>query len=267
MTGKLDKIEAKLKAFFEKSARLAPQQKHLHIAEQLVMAMRNAIEDDSESGLAAPGGYLLRMHPQALMEWEENPQLLDDLTYALQRAAKEAGIRFLTPLAIHLAEDAALDPETVKISVNNPVSKLEETAVMSSKESKPVDANIVSQINAFLILKDRHAIPLTEPVVNLGRMQDNQIAIEDARVSRRHAQLRVMQNHYMLIDLNSTGGTYLNGQRIRKAALKPGDVISLAGVAIIYGEDSSSADAIGQTGIMLASNPDQPDLTGKGQPS
>ena len=265
MTGKLDQIETKLKAFFEKSAHLAPQQQQLHIAEQLVIAMRNAIEDDPEGGLIAPGTYMLRMHPKALTAWEENPQLLDELTEALRKAAVEACVHFQTSLVIHLAGDPALDPDTVKISVDKPASKLEETAAMSLKTGLSVGADTVRQINAFLILKDRRAIPLTTPVVNLGRMLDNQVAIEDPRVSRRHAQLRVMQNHYMLIDLNSTGGTYVNGQRIQKAALKPGDVISLAGVALIYGEDSSPTASLDQTGVMLASNPDQPTITGKEQ--
>lgn len=267
MTGKLDQIEAKLKAFFEKSARLAPQQQQLHIAEQLVVAMRTAIEDEPEGGLSAPGAYVLRMHPQALAIWEQNPHLLDELTDALRNAAREACIRFQNPLAIHLAEDADLDPDTVKISLDKSANKLEETAAMSLKTEISVSADTVRQINAFLILKDRRAIPLTTPVVNLGRMLDNQVAIEDPRVSRRHAQLRVMQNHYMLIDLNSTGGTYVNGQRIQKAALKPGDVISLAGVPLIYGEDSSPTASIEQTGVMPASNPDQPTITGKENPS
>lgn len=265
MTGKLDQIEAKLKAFFEKSARLAPQQQQLHIAEQLVIAMRDAMDEDQDGGLNAPGVYMLRMHPHALVAWEDNPQLLDDLADALRGAAKEACIQFQTPLAIHLSADTALDPDTVKISPGDPANKLEQTAAMSLGESNAVGADTVRQINAFLILKDRRAIPLTTPVVNLGRMLDNQIPIEDPRVSRRHAQLRVMQNHYMLIDLNSTGGTYVNGQRIQKAALKPGDVISLAGVPLIYGEDNTLSASIDQTGVMMASSPDQPTITGKGK--
>lgn len=58
------------------------------------------------------------------------------------------------------------------------------------------------------------------------------------RVSRTHAQLRAVHGHYVLFDLNSTGGTYVNGQRISQHALKAGDVISLSGVPLIYGEDT-----------------------------
>ena len=41
----------------------------------------------------------------------------------------------------------------------------------------------------------------------------------------------------MLYDLGSTGGTFVNGQGVQECVLRPGDVISLAGVSLIYGED------------------------------
>jgi pSer/pThr/pTyr-binding forkhead associated (FHA) protein len=41
----------------------------------------------------------------------------------------------------------------------------------------------------------------------------------------------------MLFDLNSSGGTFVNGQRIDQSILYPGDVVSLAGVTLIFGQD------------------------------
>jgi pSer/pThr/pTyr-binding forkhead associated (FHA) protein len=76
--------------------------------------------------------------------------------------------------------------------------------------------------------------------VNIGRRLENNLVIDDPRVSRNHALLRANNGRYMLCDLNSSGGTYVNGLRITQQALRPGDVISLAGVSIIYGEESGS---------------------------
>jgi hypothetical protein len=42
----------------------------------------------------------------------------------------------------------------------------------------------------------------------------------------------------MIFDLQSSGGTYLNGEPITQAELNPGDVISLAGVPMVYGQDA-----------------------------
>jgi pSer/pThr/pTyr-binding forkhead associated (FHA) protein len=78
-------------------------------------------------------------------------------------------------------------------------------------------------------------------VVNIGRRPDNHLVIDDARISRLHAQLRLVRGRYMLFDLESTGGTFINGERIRQHTLRPGDVISLAGVPLVYGQDDDSA--------------------------
>ena len=76
--------------------------------------------------------------------------------------------------------------------------------------------------------------------MNIGRRQDNDVVIEDARVSRSHAQLRKVHDGYVIFDLNSSGGTFVNGLRITQQTLKAGDVISMAGVGVIYGEDRAT---------------------------
>ena len=92
--------------------------------------------------------------------------------------------------------------------------------------------------NAFLIIEGVKVHPLNEAVVNIGRRLENQLVIDDPRVSRNHAQLRAIKGRFVLFDLNSTGGTFVNGQRTSQTVLYPGDVISLAGVALIFGQDN-----------------------------
>jgi len=78
------------------------------------------------------------------------------------------------------------------------------------------------------------------PAVNgnqYRRREDNQIVIDDPRVSRTHAQLRAVRGQYVLFDLSFYRWNYINGTRISQQGLKPGDVISLAGVPLIYGEE------------------------------
>lgn len=89
---------------------------------------------------------------------------------------------------------------------------------------------------AFVILDGIRVIPLTQPVINIGRRVENTLVIDDPRVSRTHAQLRAINGRYIIFDLNSTGGTMINGERITQSILYPGDVISLAGAELIYGQ-------------------------------
>jgi len=90
--------------------------------------------------------------------------------------------------------------------------------------------------DAFVIIDGTRVIPLTQAVVNIGRRIENTLVLDDPRVSRTHAQLRAINSSYIIFDLNSTGGTFVNGERVNQCILYPGDVISLAGADLIYGQ-------------------------------
>jgi len=91
--------------------------------------------------------------------------------------------------------------------------------------------------NAYLVLQGTRVIPLNQSLIKIGRQLDNHIILEDPRVSRSHAQLKWINDHFVIFDLNSTGGTFINGQRTGQSVLYPGDVISLAGVKFIYSQE------------------------------
>lgn len=110
----------------------------------------------------------------------------------------------------------------------------------SNPEHKPETDDAIPQ-NAILILEGIKVHPLTESVINIGRKLENHIIIDDPRISRQHAQLRAVNGHFMLFDLNSTGGTFVNGKRTSEILLYPGDVISLAGVTLIFAQDDPTS--------------------------
>ena len=91
--------------------------------------------------------------------------------------------------------------------------------------------------NAFFVIEGGKIYPLVKAVINIGRLLDNHLVIDDPRVSRSHAQLRAVQGHFVLFDLNSTGGTFVNGHRISKTIIYPNDTISLGGVALTFNQD------------------------------
>src|SRR5512141_2555797 len=62
----------------------------------------------------------------------------------------------------------------------------------------------------------------------IGRDTSSNIAINDAEISRKHARLTFQGGKYVIEDLGSTNGTFVNGQRLASpAVLKSGDVVSL----------------------------------------
>lgn len=91
--------------------------------------------------------------------------------------------------------------------------------------------------NAIFVMEGGKIFPLDRAVINIGRMLDNDLVIEDPRVSRHHAQVRAVQGHFVLSDLNSTGGIFVNGRRITETIVYPNDSISLAGVTLTFQQD------------------------------
>lgn len=64
--------------------------------------------------------------------------------------------------------------------------------------------------------------------ITLGRRQDNLFILDDQFVSGYHARIYPLNDRYILEDLNSTNGTFLNSIKLKgKASINPGDVIEV----------------------------------------
>jgi DNA-binding response OmpR family regulator len=91
-----------------------------------------------------------------------------------------------------------------------------------------------------------HKIVIDGEVLLLGRADDCDLVVADQRVSRHHAQLRRLGDGFLLVDLNSTNGTRLNGQLIRPLAeplpLQDGDVIELGSARFVYHDPEATLD-------------------------
>lgn len=91
--------------------------------------------------------------------------------------------------------------------------------------------------NAFFVIEGFRIYPLVKGIINIGRGLDNHLIIDDLRVSRNHAELRAVNGQFVLFDLNSTGGTFINGHRIVQSVLYPHDTISLGGVTLTFNQE------------------------------
>lgn len=71
------------------------------------------------------------------------------------------------------------------------------------------------------------AFELTEEKYVIGRLEGSDIVIPDKSVSRVHAMIRRKNSEYLIQDLGSVNGVYINNLRLEKAALSPGDVLQI----------------------------------------
>lgn len=79
----------------------------------------------------------------------------------------------------------------------------------------------------------------SDEVVVIGR-GGTQVPLTDPTISRRHAELRVTDGNWLIADLGSANGTYVNGVRLqRPARLKHGDQIRVGSTLLVYAGDES----------------------------
>ena len=87
--------------------------------------------------------------------------------------------------------------------------------------------------------------PLEKDEIYVGRDVANDIVVNDPEVSRRHARLTIESGSYLVEDLGSTNGTFVNGQRLtRPHLLRPGEMLQMGeNVGFAFEAQPYDADA------------------------
>jgi hypothetical protein len=236
---KLEQLEANLQKLVEDHLTgIIPGLKlEDRVIQHLATALRENIVQQKNDSPLAPNVYTLIVSTETSPMWKEQ-QTLDTLRNIITTAGRDAGLKFVGQPIITITTDDTYSAEEVRVVASHKLEPVGETQGMQNASgASPDESNAIPE-NAFLIVEGVKVHPLNEAVVNIGRRLENQLVIDDPRVSRNHAQLRAIKGRFVLFDLNSTGGTYVNGQRTSQTVLYPGDVISLAGVALIFGQDA-----------------------------
>jgi hypothetical protein len=233
----LDEFEAKLQALLEiHLLKYLPGYKvEDGIAQRLAAAMHGNLKEMA-GVMHAPNLFGIVAHPSTLTPWRAKPRLLKELADTVYRAGKDEGFLFsIKPTVTTIADiNMAVDDLHVVVSFSD-----DDVAETQGVSRETLLAPIAGRVpgNAFLMIEGTQIFPLNRSVINIGRRLDNHVVLDDPRVSRAHAQLRFVKDRFVLFDLNSNGGTFVNGQRITQSDLSAGDVISLAGVSLIFGQD------------------------------
>ena len=90
-----------------------------------------------------------------------------------------------------------------------------------------------SQETAWLVIGDQ-VFNLSRKINLIGRSLDNDIVIQSPNVSRNHARILVDDGVFSIEDLNSTGGTFINKQKVTRSVLRVGDIITLANLPMVF---------------------------------
>jgi hypothetical protein len=158
-------------------------------------------------GLIAPNSFVVYLSPS---EFERFESFLDALVRELEEAAREHARTedyvFVGPVTVSAVEDPRL---------------------------RRGRFNIVSEVHegpsgltaASIVLADGERIVLGPEPITIGRLPESSVVVSDPNASRRHAEIRRSGNDVVVVDLNSTNGTRVNGAPIRERVLVDGDEI------------------------------------------
>jgi pSer/pThr/pTyr-binding forkhead associated (FHA) protein len=90
------------------------------------------------------------------------------------------------------------------------------------------------QIRVSLSEDNQTIHELGEETLSIGRLADNAIQIEDASVSSHHGEIVFHGGEYVLRDLGSTNGTFVNGAQVTEVTLKGGEQLRFGSVEAAF---------------------------------
>jgi len=110
-----------------------------------------------------------------------------------------------------------------------PLAGVSGTQILSAADARA--EGLVQE--AMAVLVEGRRLPLSKRATTIGRSRECDIVVQDSNASRLHAEIRHIGLDYFIVDSNSTNGTIVNGQRIRRHALANGDRILIGTTELI----------------------------------
>jgi hypothetical protein len=105
---------------------------------------------------------------------------------------------------------------------------------------------------SYLIVDDEVIYEIApNSVLNIGRLDTNDIVLDDYKVSREHAVLKFSRSDVMLVDLASTHGSYVNGERIDRCVIHFGDTIQIVSHELTLSREKPR-DNVSESGSLVA---------------
>ncbi len=229
------------------------------VAVQLIRAIEDNAAPDDSGREAAPCRYQVGFHHHDLVVLlGRTPDLSRKLAQHVITYCQENSLYLAETPHITLVNDPHVQPGAIAIVATHLVNPHTTTQTMEpihhQGPSTPAPAD------AQLIVDGKRSVQLRGEVFNIGRHPDNDLVLDDPRVSRHHVQIRLRHGRFTVYDRHSRAGTIINGQKINEHILTPGDVMRLGSISILYLEDDEPPRNLSDTQVDMLP-PDFPEGT------
>ena len=142
--------------------------------------------------------------------------LRTELVEACREYAREEGYHFMGPVSVELQVDNSLKPGRFGIS-------------SALKQAEP------GQRPGTIVMPSGDRIELGDGKNLIGRLADCRVVISDGSASRHHAQIHRVGSGFVITDLGSTNGTFVNGARLAADhRLADGDIVTVGTVSLRF---------------------------------
>ena len=104
-------------------------------------------------------------------------------------------------------------------------------------EEMTVAVGVVPEAGVLVVRRGPNAgsrFVLEKPVTTVGRHPDSDIFLDDVTVSRRHAEVSSSAERFLVRDVGSLNGTYLNRERIEESEMHNGDVLQIGKFRLVF---------------------------------
>lgn len=212
-------------------------------AQDIALRLARAMATEAASTAAhdrptAPDHYVITLNADVHTQLLANrPDLAQILSRHMIDLATSTGYRLDNDPLITLLADATLPASGLKVAAAHSDATDNSTAAMQRAELPRPELAAVQPPGSQLIINGEQTVPLHDAVINIGRSRENQIVLDDPYVSRQHAQMRLRFGRYVLFDIQSQTGTFVNETRTQQHQLQSGDVIQLGRTRLVYLED------------------------------
>ncbi len=230
--------------------RLQPVQ----VAKRLIRAMESH-QTISLAKTFVPNSYVVSLSAADFAQFQGYRRSLErDLAETVLGAARDRGFTLLSFPTVEVERDEGVARGDVEVSCAL-VDASGEEVTADSPELGRVVAGHTMVLDREALLRDRprapraflevpaerRRIPLGVEPLSIGRDGENDLVLDDRRVSRRHAEVRLRLGRYTLYDLQSTNGTYVNGRRVAEVVLSDGDRLQIGGSELVIQQAEPSA--------------------------
>jgi len=244
----VERVEAFVSRFIEGwSARLfGAKLQPVQIAKRVIRAMESH-QTISLSKTFVPNSYVVSLGPTDYAQFEQYRRSLErDLAETLLGAARERSFTLLAYPSVEIERDDDIPPGDIRVSCALVDASGEEVeadpkalGAVGSGHTMVLDREALLRERprapkASLEQRDAAPVALGPDPVLIGRDEQNDVVLDDRRVSRKHAEIRLRLGRYTLFDLQSTNGTYVNGRRVTEKVLDDGDTISVGGLELLF---------------------------------